>query len=121
MSLLSFIRKPRARTSPHANRMSVPVSVTTPKAQACVIDNEPAPLEFTRDPKLAAQIRNNLPNRPVSHELRACRMAAVLDKQAAFLADASGKVEPPERWEVIDACLFAAEFMRDGIVVGSVG
>jgi hypothetical protein len=45
-------------------------------------------------------------------------MASVLDREAAFLADTSGQIEPPERWEVIDACRFAAEHIRDGIVIG---
>jgi hypothetical protein len=116
---LSFLRRKTDRAQfPKAHSSSAPVSVTTPKPHCRVIDNEPAPLEFTRDPLLAAQIRNNLPNRPVSNELRACRMASVLDREAAFLADTSGQIEPPERWEVIDACRFAAEHIRDGIVIG---
>jgi hypothetical protein len=113
MNLSFFSRKPRARTLPHAKPVTVPVNVTVTERDAPV-----DAIPFTRDPLLAAQIRNNLPNRPVSHELRACRMASVLDREAAFLADTSGQIEPPERWEVIDACRFAAEHLRDGIVIG---
>jgi hypothetical protein len=113
MNLSFFSRKPRARTFPHAKPVTVPVNVTVTERDAPV-----DAIPFTRDPLLAAQIRNNLPNRPVSNELRACRMASVLDREAAFLADTSGQIEPPERWEVIDACRFAAEHLRDGIVIG---
>lgn len=76
-------------------------------------------LAFEPDARTAAHIRAHLPNAgSPSAELRACRVAAVLDKQAAFLADRTGTVEPPERFEVVEACQFAAEFIRDRIVVG---
>jgi hypothetical protein len=116
---LSFLRRKTDRAQfPKAHSSSAPVSVTTPKPHRWVIDNEPAPLEFTRDPLLAAQIRNNLPNRPVSHELRACRMAAVLDRLASFLEDETGDVSMPEKPEAIKALRFGAEHLRDGIVIG---
>lgn len=110
----SFLkRKPRAHTYPHVKPAAMPVNVT-------VTEREPTvdALEFTRDPATIKHIRDHLPN-AASPNLTACRHAAVLDKQAAFLADRSGKVEPPERWEVVEACRFAAEHIRDGIVIGA--
>lgn len=55
-----------------------------------------------------------LPPITTMHEhARASRFASVLAKQAEFLADSTGTVEPPERWELIQACRFAAEQIRD--------
>lgn len=54
------------------------------------------------------------PITPVRDNTRASRFAAVLAKHAEFLADRTGTVEPPERWELIQACRFAAEQLRDG-------
>jgi hypothetical protein len=113
MNLSFFSRKPRARTFPHAKPVTVPVNVTVTERDAPV-----DAIPFTRDPLLAAQIRNNLPNRPVSHELRACRMAAVLDRLASFLEDETGDVSMPEKPEAIKALRFGAEHLRDGIVIG---
>lgn len=108
----SFLkRKPRARTYPHAKPAVMPVNVT-------VTEREPTvdALEFTRDPATIKHIRDHLPN-AASPNLIACRYAAVLDREADFLADKTGKVEPPEKWEVVEACRFAAEVLRDTVVI----
>jgi len=105
-----FRRKTDRRTFPQVKPAFVPVNVTL------TLRDEPVDaLEFFSHPE-AAHIRRHLPN-AASPNLRACRVAAVLDRQAAFLADRTGTVEPPERWEVIEACRFAAEQIRDGVVI----
>jgi hypothetical protein len=107
-----FNRKPRTRTFPHAKPVTVPVNVTVTHREAPT-----DALPFVVDPELAARIRADLPNQPVSENLRAARLAKVLDREADFLSDKTGTVEPPERREVIAACRFAAEHIRDGIVI----
>lgn len=114
MNILS--RKPRARTSPQDLPTPVGVNVTVTRREA-----EP---ERGIEPDLTGcdveHVRKHLPRAAhPSAELRACRVAAVLDREAKFLADRTGTVEPPERFEVVDACAFAAEFIRDRIVVGA--
>lgn len=109
MKILS--RKPRARTHPQDLPTPVGVNVTVTRREA-----EPERgLQFVSHPE-AEHIRAHLP-RVASENLKACRFAAVLDREAAFLADTSGKVEPPERWEVIEACRAGAEALRDGVVI----
>ena len=114
MNILS--RKPRARTFPQDLPTPVGVNVTVTRREA-----EPERgLPFVVDQQTVEHIRKHKPN--AAHpraELRACRVAAVLDREAKFLADRTGTVEPPERFEVVDACAFAAEFIRDRIVVGA--
>jgi hypothetical protein len=120
MSLLSFIRKPRARTSPHANRMGAPVSVTTPKAHRCVIDNERAPLEFNPDPELVMHIHKHKPTSGTSvpnpgRNLKLARAAAVADRFADYL---EGNAPRPDLHEAIPALRLLADEARDGIVIG---
>jgi hypothetical protein len=104
-------RKLRARTSPQHLPTPVGVNVTVTRREA-----EPeCGLEFVSHPE-AAHIRAHLP-RVASPNLTACRFAAVLDREAAFLADKTGTVAPPERWEVIEACRAGAEALRDGVVI----
>ncbi|HEV2540227.1 MAG TPA: hypothetical protein VGU03_11020 [Frateuria sp.] len=113
MTLLFPKRKPRARMHPQDLPTPVGVNVTLTRREA--------ELERGIDLDLAGcdvdHIRKHLPSQPVSANLRARRFAAVLDREAAFLADKTGTVEPPERWEVVDACRFAAEFIRDSLVI----
>ncbi|SEJ55231.1 hypothetical protein [Frateuria terrea] len=112
---LSFFsgRKRTARTHPQLQPVTVPVNVTVTEREAKQEGVDWA----APDAETVAHIGAHLPNRPVSANLRAARFAAVLDRQAAFLADRTGTVEPPERWEVVDACRFAAEHIRDGVVI----
>lgn len=114
MNILS--RKPRARTFPQDLPTPVGVNVTVTRREA-----EP---ERGIEPDLTGcdveHVRKHLPN--VTHpsaELRACRVAAVLDRLADFLDDPAGVVSMPERPESTDALRFAAEFIRDRIVVGA--
>jgi hypothetical protein len=89
-----------------------------------IADHSPGPLEPDLTGCNVDLMRQHLP-RMVTLDLkptapaprehaRASRFAAVLAKHADFLADRTGTVEPPERWELIQACRFAAEQLRDG-------
>lgn len=60
MNLPFLNRRPRARKYPHAKPEPVAVNVTAPKGHRCVIDNDPAPMEFDPDPYMAADIRLHL-------------------------------------------------------------
>lgn len=114
MGLLSFLApaKRAARTAPHTDRTPLAVTLRRTNRDQPVEEFAPA------DPHTVALIRQHLPNAEApSPNLKACRHSAVLDREAAFLADTSGTIEPPERWEVIDACRFAAEALRDAVVI----
>lgn len=94
-----------------------------------ISDQSPGPI----DPDLTGcqvdLVRQHLPKRPIAtpapvtekptiEHFRASRFAAVLAKHAEFLADRTGTVEPPERWELVQACRFAAEQLRDDATNG---
>lgn len=121
-----FDRHARAgRATSRPQQTTEPVDVTARQRQHGVTAAPTVhPLDRPLDPDLTGcdveHIRQHLPNAAVpSANLRACRVAAVLDKQADFLADRTGTVEPPDRQEFIDACRSAAEQLRDGVVIGS--
>lgn len=113
MRALSFLkRKPSARAYPHANATVVPVNVT-------VTERDPAVDGIAweqPDPQTVMHIHKHKPcaGHP-SDTLRAARAAKVLDVHADYL---EGKGPAPELGEVIAAQRYAAEFMRDRIVVG---
>jgi hypothetical protein len=69
--------------------------------------------------ELAEKIRVDLPNapKPPSKNLIAARHANTLKQEAAFLADTSGKVPPPEREDLIDALQFAANRLFDSVLI----
>lgn len=110
---LSFFsgRKRAAQTPPHVEPACVGVNVTVTEREA---GNDG--LDWNPDPQLAARIRADLPNAP-SPNLIAARHAAVLDQEAAFLTDRKGNVPPPDEADLIAALRFAAEHIRDGIVI----
>jgi hypothetical protein len=121
MNPFSLIRKPRARTSPHANRMGAPVSVTTPKPHACVIDNEKAPLEFEVDAETVMHIHKHKPTSGTSvpnpgRNLKLARASAVVDRFADYL---EGNAPRPDLHEAIPALRLIADEVRDGIVIGA--
>src|SRR5579875_69669 len=99
--MIASLFRPRAsarHATPHDDPTPVGVNVTLTRREA----TPERGLEFVSHPE-ADHIRAHLP-RVASENLKACRFAVVLAREAAFLADTSGKVEPPERWEVIEAC-----------------
>lgn len=114
MTLSLFRRRASARhATPQHQPVTVPVNVT-----ATIREAKPDGIEWTPpDAETVAHIDAHLPNRPISENLRAARFAAVLDREAAFLADKTGTVEPPEREALIDALQFAAGFIFDRIVI----
>lgn len=114
MELSFFRRRNRdARTAPHAEPARVGVNV-----MATERDGGNDGLDWNPDKDLAERIRADLPNAaPISTNLRAARAAKVLQQEAAFLADTSGNVAPPEREALIDALQFAANYIFDRIVI----
>lgn len=113
--IASLFRRPTNRwhATPQPQPATVPVNVTATLREA---PNDA--LEFVVDEQMADHIRRNQPNaKPISTNLRAARAARTLKQEAAFLADTSGTVPPPEREALIDALQFAAGFIFDRIVI----
>lgn len=113
MSRYFLSRKPRAHRPPNAEPASVGVNVT-------VTERDPVDdaLEYLRHDDLTAHIGKHLPNagkdKP-SQNLKAARAASVLDRYCDYL---QGTGPTPDLIELVDACRFAAESLRDGVVIG---
>jgi hypothetical protein len=106
------VRKPHARTSPQPDCTPMPVCVTT-TAREALNDG----VDWVQpDARTVAHIDAHLPGKP-SANLRAVRAARVLSQEAAFLNDTTGKVPPPDAIDLVAALQFAAEVLRDGIVI----
>lgn len=117
---LSFFsgRKRAAQTAPHVEPARVGVNVTAAKGHRVVIDHgQDDAIPYVRYDAETAHIGKHLPNagkdKP-SMNLKAARYAAVLDRYADYL---QGNGPTPDLIELVDACRFAAESMRDGIVI----
>lgn len=80
------------------------------------------PVDRPLDPDLTgcdvAHVRAHLPNATTpASSLTAARHAKVLDEQRAFLADTSHTVAPPDRQALIESLGFAADVLRDRVVI----
>ena len=110
MTPFLFRRNRDARTYPQDQPVTVPANVTTTTREDG-IDWVPP------DAGTVAHIDAHLPGQP-SDNLRIARTARVLSQEAAYLTDTTGKVPAPSAVDLVNALQFAAEVLRDAIVIG---